>query len=181
MLNAEIPAGILWPMRISLPVLLLITLLLAACSRQFAVSVNERVLFDPRGAAAVSAFTDPGLQSCVNLRLQHEDYNALDDINILSCANLEIRSLEGIETLRRLTFLDVGGNELTHLDALRRVPGLVSIRAPDNPLNNIEALLDLRSLTSAVLTGADAIPCSQLDALQQRLGADLVRPSSCAP
>jgi len=168
-------------MPIRLLALLLLPLLLLACSRQFAVSVNERVLFDPRGAAAISAFADPGLQSCINLRLQHEDYNALSDISILSCANLEIRSLEGISALTRLTFLDVGGNELTHLDELRRLPRLVSVRASDNPLTNIEALLELRSLTSAVLSGADNIPCSQLDALAARLGEDLVRPSSCQP
>lgn len=163
-----------------LPALLLLALLLGACNRLYSVSVNEQVVYDPRPGNAVIRFNDPGLQSCVNLRLRQEPELAPEDITILSCAGLEIESLEGISALRRLEYVDVGDNELEHLDALGRLPRLVSVRAPDNPLGDIAALLRIDSLTTVVLTGSNRIPCRQLDRLEERLGNNLLRPAQCA-
>ncbi|MGM0634296.1 MAG: hypothetical protein ACQETO_14140, partial [Pseudomonadota bacterium] len=85
----------------------------------------------------------------------------------------------GISALSSLRYLDVGDNELEHLDALARLPRLVSVRAPDNPLRDISALLRIDTLTTAVLNGSTGIPCDQLDALEERLGDDLIRPGQC--
>lgn len=161
------------------PAVLLTMLVLEGCNRLYSISVNEQVLYDPRPGNAVIRFADPGLQSCVNLRLRQEPSLAPEDITILSCAGLEIESLEGVSALRGLRYVDVGDNELEHLDALGRLPRLVSVRAPDNPLTDISALLRIDSLTTAVLTGTSRIPCSQLDTLQERLDNDLLRPARC--
>jgi hypothetical protein len=162
------------------PTLLLMLMLLGACNRLYSVSVNEQVLYDPRPGNTVIRFSDPGLQSCVNLRLRQEPSLAPEDITILSCAGLEIESLEGIGALRGLQYVDVGDNELEHLDALGRLPRLVSVRANDNPLGDISALLRIDSLTTVVLTGSQRIPCRQLDSLEERLGNNLLRPDQCA-
>ena len=157
-----------------------VTLVLTACGRQYSVSVNENVLFDPRARQVQVHFDDPGLQSCVNVRLRQQEYESVDQLRILSCSYLEIRNLDGIEVLRNLEFLDVGDNELVHLDALRRLDRLASVRAPNNPLDDISGLLALPTLTSAILTGTQSIPCTQLDQLAERLGEDLLRPVQCA-
>lgn len=161
------------------PALLLTALLLGACNRLYSISVNEQVLYDPRPGNAEIRFEDPGLQSCVNLALRQDPSLAPEDITILSCAGLEIESLEGLSALRGLEYVDVGDNELEHLDALGRLPRLVSARAPDNPLTDVSALLRVDSLTTAVLTGSNNIPCSQLDTLEERLGNNLQRPAHC--
>ncbi len=156
-------------------------LALGACNHRYSVSVNERVLYDPRADVTQVYFPDPGLQSCVNVRLRQQETSSLDDLTLLSCANLEIRSLEGITSLRNLEFIDLGGNMLTHLDELRRLNRLISVRAPDNPLTDISTLNAMRNVTSVVLTGSETIPCRQLDTLAARLGEDLVRPENCEP
>ncbi|MEX1198226.1 MAG: hypothetical protein WEB57_10240 [Pseudohongiellaceae bacterium] len=161
------------------PALLLTALLLGACNRLYSISVNEQVLYDPRPGNPVIRFDDPGLQSCVNLALRQDPSVAPENITILSCAGLEIESLEGLSTLRGLEYVDVGDNELEHLDALGRLPRLVSVRAADNPLTDVSALLRAGSLTTVVLTGNRNIPCSQLDALEEQLGNDLQRPAQC--
>jgi len=163
----------------SVPLLLCTLILVTACGRQYSVSVNERVLYDPRRDVTQVYFPDPGLQSCVNIRLRQQDSTSLDDLTILSCANLEIRSLDGISSLPNLEFLDVGGNLLVHLDDLLRLGRLVSVRASNNPLTDISALNEMRTVTSVVLTGSDTIPCRQLDALGARLGDNLIRPTEC--
>lgn len=157
----------------------LIAVIALGCGRQYSISVNDQVLHDPRpGATAGARFPDPGLQSCVNVALR-ETEDSLEEIDILSCSNLEIESLQGIDALSALEFLDVTGNELEHLDPLRRLRNLTSVNAPDNQLTDISALQEIPTLTSAVLQGNPRIPCNQLDVLEQRLGADLVRPADC--
>lgn len=152
---------------------------LVACNRLYSVSVNENVLYDPRPGNPIIRFPDPGLQSCVNVRLRQEAELAPGDIEILACPGLEIESLEGISALSGLEYIDVGDNELVHLDPLGRLPRLVSVRAPDNPLTDISALLRIDSLTTVILTGSPSIPCRQLDRLEEQLGNNLQRPAQC--
>lgn len=159
--------------------MLLLTLLATACGRQYSVSVNEQVMYDPRPGSAQLRVPDPGLQSCINVALRDSETTPAD-IEILSCADLEIETLDGIAGLPDLRFLDVGGNELEHLDPLAGMRELVSVRAPDNPLNDVSGLLDIATLTSAVLSGSSEIPCEQLDELEEELGNDLLRPGQCA-
>lgn len=153
--------------------------LLAGCSRKFSVSVNEQVLYDPRPGHIVTV-TDAGLQSCINVALRDNELAAGSDVQILACPALEIATLSGIEQLENLRYLDLAGNQLEHLDELRRSRRLSSVNAPNNVLNDISGLLAVSSLTSAVLTGNHNIPCQQLDTLAQRLGQNLIRPAQCA-
>ncbi len=154
------------------------TLLLANCSRKFSVSVNQNVLYDPRPGHAVTV-TDAGLQSCVNVAMRDGSLDNADDVQILACPALEIESLGGITQLQNLRYLDLAGNQLEHLDELRRLNRLSSVNAPNNALTDISGLLSIASLTSAVLTGNTGIPCDQLDTLAQKLGQNLLRPASC--
>jgi len=153
--------------------------LLASCARKFSVSVNQQVLYDPRPTHVV-AVTDAGLQSCINVTLRERELANGRDVQIIACPALQIETLAGIEQLDNLRYLDLSGNRLEHLDELRNMERLSSVNAPDNALNDISGLLSVPSLTSAVLTGNNNIPCDQLDALGQRLGQNLIRPERCA-
>lgn len=155
-------------------------LAITACARQYSVSVNEQVLYDPRPSSGLVRVADDGLQSCINLRTRINEVESVDDIEVLACPGLDIASLDGIRALSRLRFLDLAGNQLTTLDGLYGLTRLSSVNAPDNRLQDISSLLTLGTLTSAVLTGNPRIPCDQLDALQARLGTNLLRPEQCA-
>lgn len=165
-----------------------IVLAVAGCARKFSVSVNEQVLYDPRPTSGPTRVEDVGLQSCINVRMRAAEAAAGDSggaadmasIDVLACPNLDIASLDGINALSGLRFLDVAGNQLTTLDGLHGLGRLSSVNAPDNRLQDISALVRINTLTSAVLTGNPDIPCDQLDALQARLGSNLLRPEQCA-
>jgi len=151
---------------------------LSACSQQFAVSINERTVFDPRPGAATYRFADPGLQACVNFALQQEGAS-FDSLAVLSCPGWEIEDIEGIGAITSLQFLDVSNNSISSLAPLSALPRLSGINATDNHITDIAPLLSLNALTSVVLMGNDGILCRQLDALQLRLQQALRRPADC--
>lgn len=155
-------------------------LAVTGCARQYSVSVNQQVLYDPRPSSGLVRVADNGLQSCINLRTRTSEIESVDDIEVLACPGLDIASLDGIRALNGLRFLDLAGNQLTTLDGLYGLTRLSSVNAPDNQLQDISSLLTLNTLTSAVLTGNPRIPCDQLDSLETRLGANLLRPEQCA-
>jgi hypothetical protein len=154
-------------------------LALAACSQRFAVSINERPIFDPRPGASAYRFADPGLQACVNFALQQSE-SSFDTLTILACPDWEIDDIEGIGAIASLQYLDVSNNRLSSLAPLAALPRLSGVNASDNQLTDIAPLLSMRALTTAVLTDNDGILCRQLDALQQRLQGNLTRPAECA-
>jgi len=165
--------------RYSKGMLLLVLLSLAACSQRFAVSINERTVFDPRPGAGSYRFADPGLQACVNFALQQSGAS-LDALSILACPDWEIENLEGIGAIETLQYLDISNNQLSSLAPLSALPRLSGVNATGNQLTDIAPLLSMRALTTVVLTGNERILCRQLDALQQRLQGNLTRPASCA-
>jgi len=153
-------------------------LLMSACSQQFAVSINDRTVFDPRPGAASYRFADAGLQACVNFALQQPGAT-FETLTVLSCPGWEIDDIEGIGALTTLQFLDVSNNSISSLAPLSALPRLSGLSAADNQITDIAPLLSLDALASAVLTGNDDILCRQLDALQERLQRNLGRPANC--
>jgi Leucine-rich repeat (LRR) protein len=158
-----------------------VLLSLAGCGRKFSVSVNEQMLYDPRPGSALVVVADAGLQSCINVLVRDRQITDASQIQVLACPMLEITSLAGIGQLVNLRFLDLAGNELVNLDGLANARSLSSINAPDNRLQDISAILQIPTLSSAVITGNVLIPCSQLAQLQSKLANNLLAPDRCVP
>ena len=159
--------------------LILTATLLSACARQFSVSVNQQTLYDPRPFSGIVRVADAGLQSCINVTARQQELDDPAQIRVLACPGLEIATLEGIEALSALRFIDLSGNALENLDPLRHLSRLTSVNAPDNLLKDISGLDALNALTSAVLTDNPDIPCDQLEALRSRLNQNLIRSPEC--
>jgi Leucine-rich repeat (LRR) protein len=159
---------------------LIMLLVLTTCARKYSVSVNQNTVYDPRGRMTEVRFPDPGLQACVNMRLQQQQLDSVEEITILTCPGLEIRSLEGIQAVSNLEFLDVTDNRLAYLTGLRTLNNLRSVTASGNPLIDISALFALPALNAATFNNANSIPCAHLDRLAQKPGLNLVRPLQCA-
>jgi len=155
-------------------------LLLSTCARKFSVSVNQNTVYDPRGRITEVQFSDPGLQACVNMRIEQQQVESLEEITVLTCPSLEIRSLDGLQAVANLEFLDVTDNKLTYLTGLRTLNNLRSVTASGNPLIDISALFGLPALNAAVFNNTSNIPCVHLDRLEQKLGENLIRPLQCA-
>jgi internalin A len=158
-----------------------ILLLLTGCGRKFSVSVNDQMLYDPRPGNTRVVVADAGLQSCINVLMRQRELTEADQIQVLACPLLEIESLAGIGQLIKLRFLDLTGNQLVNLDGLADLKSLSSINAPDNRLQDISAILQIPTLSSAVMTGNLSIPCNQLEVLRSKLDNSLLAPESCLP
>lgn len=156
-------------------------LLLAGCGRKFSISVNEQMLYDPRPGNTSVVVADAGLQSCINVQMRQRDLTDAEQIQVLACPLLEIESLAGIDQLVNLRFLDLAGNLLVNLDGLAGAKNLSSVNAPDNRLQDISAILNIPTLSSAVMTGNELIPCNQLQLLQAKLDNSLLAPERCVP
>lgn len=161
--------------------LFVVLLLLVGCGRQFSVTLNEQLLYDPRPATALVVVADAGLQSCINMLVRDRQITDVSQIQVLACPLLEITSLAGIGQLENLRFLDLAGNQLLNLDGLATARSLSSINAPDNRLQDISAILQIPTLSSAVMTGNGLIPCRQLEQLQEKLANNLLAPDNCRP
>ncbi|MBL4821533.1 MAG: leucine-rich repeat domain-containing protein [Gammaproteobacteria bacterium] len=160
-------------------VLSTLVLLLFSCSRQFAVTVNNQAVYDPRYQPNSLPVQDADLQGCINLALRQQGLQNPADLTVLSCSNSNVRSLDGIEQYTGLKFLDLADNRITNLQPLAGMSQLNGLSIPNNPLTDISVLLRMGGLTASILSGNQQIPCGQLDALQRKLGENLSRPQSC--
>jgi len=162
------------------PVLaLLMVLVLSTCATKFQVTLNNQQVYNPTTGAGASQITDADLQGCINLALSQQGLNNPTEITVLSCANANISSVDGIIQLRQLRFLDLGGNNISNLTPIRVLSQLAGLNVADNPIIDIAPLLSMSGLSNVNLHGNDDIPCSQLDILRQRLGDNLTEPDTC--
>lgn len=161
-------------------IILLLGSIIAACSQPLAVSVNNRAVYDPGGRLLGSEVLDADLQGCINLALRQQNLDNPAQLNVLSCANSEIRELDNIGQLTQLRFLDLGNNLITNITPLENLRQLSGLNLAGNQVNDISPLLNIPSLTSVILDGNPAVPCDQLVSLRQRLGDKLSEPTVCS-
>ena len=153
---------------------------LTACTQPIAISINNRAVYDPQGRLLENETLDADLQGCINLSLRQQNLSSPSEIMTLSCANSEIQNLDNIGLLSRLRFLDVSGNQITNITPLEALPELSGIYLANNQIAEI-GLFNLPSLTSVLLKGNGAIPCTQLRLLQQKLERTFSRQIAAHP
>ena len=152
---------------------------LGACGQNYSVSVNDRAVFDPTGRLPTGEVADPSLQGCINFALVQQDVQSAAELSVLSCPGSEIRSLETITVLEQVRFLDLGDNGISNVTPLEDLPLLSAVNLSNNAITDAGPLLNVENLISLNLQGNDAIPCSQVAALRERLGENLLAPDGC--
>ena len=160
-------------------VLLLAPVVLASCSQQIAVSVNNRAVFDPNNRLPSGEALNPDLQGCINLAMRQQLVTDPSQLSVLSCANSEVDSLDNIGQLISLRFLDLGGNSISNITPLETLQLLGGLNLAGNEINDIAVLFNLKSLVSVSLEGNNNIPCSQIAALRSKLGNNFTEPQGC--
>jgi Leucine-rich repeat (LRR) protein len=155
------------------------TLLLAACSQPFTVSVNSQAVYDPQGRLPGNEAIDANLQGCINLAMQQQNVDIPARLTVLSCADAEIRNLENIGQLSALRFLDLANNNIRNLTPLENLRGLSGLNLMNNRIVDIGPLLNVPTLATVNLTGNNEIPCDELAALREKLSGNLTGPERC--
>ena len=152
---------------------------LGACGQNYSISVNDRAVFDPTSRLPTGEVADADLQGCINFALLQQDGEDLAALTVLSCPDSDVRSLETIELLRQVRFLDLGNNSISNVTPLEDLPLLSGLNLSGNSITDAGPLLNLSNLTSLNLQGNDGIPCAQITALRERLGENLLAPDAC--
>ncbi len=165
--------------RIRFSLFIALSLLLASCSQEFTVSVNDQAVYDPSGRLITDEVVDADLQGCINLALRQQNLSSPIELTVLSCANSEIRSLENIGRLVQLRFLDLGNNNISNITPLEDLQVLGGLNLLNNAVLDIAPLLNMPGLVSVNLGGNEQVPCVQLDQLAARVGENLTRPRNC--
>ena len=115
-------------------------------------------------------FEDPNLAQLVaaqlNVNINDEiDRSDLRNINILGANGRGIQSLNGIEYLTELSWLDVNGNQISNLEPLRELMGLMALEFNNNQVSDLSPLLELNNLSSLDANNnqiSDLSPLSEL-------------------
>ena len=141
--------------------------------------MNNQTLFDPTGRLVDNELADADLQGCVNLAMRQQNVQVAMQLNILSCANSEVESLERIVQLSQLRFLNLANNRISNVTPLEALLQLGGLNLSNNRITDINPLLNIPTLASVSLLGNNDIPCRQLDILEDRLGNSLTRPERC--
>ncbi len=157
----------------------LIPCLLLACSQQYAVSVNNRAVFDPNNRLPSGEAINPDLQGCINLAMRQQSTTDPSQLTVLSCANSQVDALDNIGQLVSLRFLDLADNKITNITPLENLQILGGLNLTNNDILDIAVLFNLNSLVSVSLLGNDEIPCSQVAALKEKLGENFTPPLAC--
>ena len=152
---------------------------ISACSQNYTVSVNNQAVFDPTGRLFNGDLADPDLQGCVNIAMQQQNLQNAELLRVLSCGCSEVETVEAIEQLTQLRFLDLSNNFIRDISPLQGLRSLGGLNLMNNEIADISPLLNMANLASINLVGNNNIPCQQLLILEARLGSNLSRPDSC--
>ncbi len=164
---------------VRLPSLLMLLLCCTSCSQNFTVSVNNQAVFDPSGRLFNGQLADPGLQACVNIAMQQQGVQDAGLLQVLSCANAEIETLDNIAQLGQLRFLNLANNNIRNITPLEELGFLGGLNLMNNSVTDVASLLNMATLASVNLVGNNEILCSQLQVLADRLGSKLTQAEQC--
>jgi Leucine-rich repeat (LRR) protein len=151
----------------------------SACSQNYTVSVNNQAIFDPTGRLFNGDLADPDLQGCVNIAMQQQNIQNAELLPVLSCGSSEVETVDAIEQLTQLRFLDLSNKFILDVSPLQGLRILGGLNLMNNEVTDIGPLLNMMNLASVNLVGNNNIACQQLRALEDRLGSNLSRPETC--
>lgn len=103
--------------------------------------------------------SDRNLRNCISDLMVSQNWHFIEQVKQLSCKNMHINSLAGMEQFSELLFLDVSGNEISTLTDVEALSKLQALNINRNPLNgtlNVSSWHQLQTLKLGN-TGIDSI------------------------
>lgn len=152
--------------------LILTGILLCSSCQQYAVTVNERVVYTPRPLLSEIRAEDPALRRCLQHTIESQQISSPAALESLDCPSAGISSLSGIGQFADLRQLNLAHNDIRQLDELRMLESLTTLSLEDNRIEDLAPLYQLHHLAVLDLRGNPRLRCPPAGTLTrlQQLG-----------
>ncbi|MCD2348367.1 leucine-rich repeat domain-containing protein [Clostridium guangxiense] len=125
--------------------------------------------FSVAGDASGIIFNDKNLENAVRKQIGKETgdltQNDLDKVTTLAAVNADIKDLNGIENLRNLTEVFLGGNAITSIEPLGKLTKLETINLVGCQIQDISPLSSIPSLQFLFLSGNNIVDITPIEKL----------------
>lgn len=162
-------------MKRALP-LAMCTTLLAGCLSNYAVTLNEKVMYTPPPLFSDFRLADVALDTCVRQHIADQNVHAPAELKRLNCSNAGIRNLAGLELFDHIEQLKLDENHITNIDPLAKLPRLKALSLARNNLASVAGLKALSELESLKLAGNDKLTCADIKGWKD---VSITAPSHC--
>lgn len=155
-----------------------IALLTSAC-RNYSVSVNENVVYNPPGLLKDYYIKDENLRNCVKETIAENNLTRAEQLKVLECGPVNIASITGLSDFKGIVQLRLAGNRITNLEPLRGLVKLKQLDLGENEIRDISPLYELVNLSLLNLLGNDNLNCEQISKLPENTAVTV--PAHCQP
>lgn len=155
----------------------LLAILLTGCGR-YAISVNERTVYEPAPLFGDYSIADAALKSCVKATIAEKQLTKAEQLKQLICPPGEISSLAGIQVFINLEHVGLASNQLRDISSLSLLKKLTRVNLRDNNIENFTPLHTLEKLNFLDARENDKARCNTLTALTKST-TELALPEAC--
>lgn len=141
---------------------LLAALIAAGCQSEYALTVNEQVVYTPPPLLSAFKLADAALDACVRQHIADQRVRAPGDLKRLSCTHAGIGSVAGLEMFSGLEALNLDDNRIADTTPLARLDALTTLSLARNTLTTVAPLRALTGLESLQVAGNDRLDCGSL-------------------
>lgn len=128
-----------------------------ACER-YAITFNERTVYEPPTLFDDYTVTDPELNKCLIQAITNLNIHQVEELTILRCTDANIERLDGLSVFTHITVLDLADNNLEHLEELSRLTHLTHLNLSDNPRLSCDTLTRLAGNIDQLIPPAQCSP-----------------------
>lgn len=151
---------------------------LTAC-QNYAVSLNERSVYQPKQLLTQLSIADRALENCIHQHIKDQKIRSFEELTVLVCTHAGISELEGLNQFNRLEQLNLADNAIEDITGLTGLSRLTRLNLDNNALGDIQTLFTLPRLQQASLLGNAQVACRDISQLRQAARATITAPKHC--
>lgn len=142
--------------------------LLISC-KQYAVSLNDNVIYTPLPLFTGFRVADARLQTCLDQTILDLKATRIEEVTHLNCSNAGITSLAGIKIFYALKTVNLANNNIQDINELQYLARTQIIDLSNNAIKNGAPLLHLLHLLELNLAENSQFDCAILPQLTKNL------------
>ncbi|MDB4299575.1 hypothetical protein N9928_00795 [bacterium] len=157
--------------------LAVICVALTASCQQYDVTINDRMVYQPKTLFRDYRITDPVLKRCIEQAIIDANIVAAEDLQQLNCSNAGVTSLDGLAVFTELKGLKLSDNQIRNLVELSNMKQLETVILANNAIIDSVPLSQLPKLKLLDFSGNPDLQCPQADRFGYVVNLNL--PQSC--
>ncbi len=118
-------------------------MLIGGCA-DYAVTLNEQPVYQPKQLLVVSDLVDKQLSTCMQQTIADKKVTKISDLHTLICTSAGIEKLTGIDQFKALKRVSFANNNLTDLTILGKLTNLVELNIEENPKVNCDDIREIK-------------------------------------